>query len=241
MNGTPEDFDAIIVGAGQAGPPLAARLAGAGQRVAIVERHLIGGTCLNVGCTPTKTMIASAYAAHVARRGSDFGVHVPGPVAVDLAAVQQRARDLVEPRRRAMEQWLSGIEGCEIVRGHARFVGPREIVVGERRLRAHKVFLDVGGRASAPQWPGLGDIPWLSSTDMLSLKEMPRHRPHGLPGRLRRRHTIAHAPRRSGADHPRLPSRAGDHGSDTSADRGRDDRLLGEDQRFHGARRQRAA
>jgi pyruvate/2-oxoglutarate dehydrogenase complex dihydrolipoamide dehydrogenase (E3) component len=175
MNETLEDFDAIIVGAGQAGPPLAARLAGAGQRVVIVERHLIGGTCLNVGCTPTKTMIASAYAAHLARRGSDFGVHASGPVTVDLAAVQQRARDLVEPRRRAMEESLSGIEGCEIVRGHARFVGPREIVVGERRLRAHKVFLDVGGRASAPQWPGLGDVPWLSSTDMLSLKEMPRH------------------------------------------------------------------
>jgi pyruvate/2-oxoglutarate dehydrogenase complex dihydrolipoamide dehydrogenase (E3) component len=171
----PEDFDAIIVGAGQAAPPLAARLAGAGQRVAIVERHLIGGTCLNVGCTPTKTMVARAYAAHMARRAADYGIHSPGPVTVDLAAVQRRARDLVEPRRRALEEWLSGIKGCEIVRGHARFVGPRELAVAERRPRAQKVFLDVGGRASAPPWPGLDEIPWLSSTDMLSLKDIPRH------------------------------------------------------------------
>jgi pyruvate/2-oxoglutarate dehydrogenase complex dihydrolipoamide dehydrogenase (E3) component len=171
----PEDFDAIIIGTGQAGPPLAARLGGAGQSVAIVERHLIGGTCLNVGCTPTKTMIASAQVAHIARRASDFGVHATGPVTVDLAAVQRRARDLVEPGRRALEEWLAGIGGCEIVRGHARFVGPREIAVGERRLRAHKVFINVGGRASAPTWPGLDEVPWLSSTDMLSLKEAPRH------------------------------------------------------------------
>src|ERR1700722_13485933 len=152
MNETLEDFDAIIVDAGQAGPPLAARLAGAGQRVVIIERHLIGGTCLNVGCSPTKTMIASAYAAHLARRGSDFGVHASGSVTVDLAAVQQRARDLVEPRRRAMEEWLSGIEGCEIVRGHARFVGPREIFVGERRLGPAKVLLSRGRRGRAPAW-----------------------------------------------------------------------------------------
>jgi pyruvate/2-oxoglutarate dehydrogenase complex dihydrolipoamide dehydrogenase (E3) component len=170
-----EDFDAIIVGAGQAGPPLAARLAGVGQRLAIIERLLIGGACLNVGCTPTKTMIASAYAAHMARRASEFGVHAPGPVSVDLAAARRRARDIVEPRRRALEDWLSGIDGCEIVRGHARFVGPREIAVGERRFRAHKIFLDVGGRANTPPWPGLDEVPWLSSTDMLSLGEIPRH------------------------------------------------------------------
>jgi pyruvate/2-oxoglutarate dehydrogenase complex dihydrolipoamide dehydrogenase (E3) component len=171
----PEDFDAIIVGAGQAAPLLAARLAGAGQRVAIVERHLIGGTCLNVGCTPTKTMVASAYAAHMARRAADYGIRTSGAVNVDLAAIQRRARDLVEPRRRALEEWLSSIEGCEIVRAHARFVGPRELAAGERRLRAHRVFLDVGGRASAPPWPGLDQVPWLSSTGMLSLKEIPRH------------------------------------------------------------------
>ena len=106
---------------------------------------------------------------------ADYGIHSPGPVTVDLAAVQRRARDLVEPRRRALEVWLSGIEGCEIVRGHARFVGPRELAAGERCLRAHKVFLDVGSRASAPPWPGLDEVPWLSSTDMLSLKEVPRH------------------------------------------------------------------
>jgi pyruvate/2-oxoglutarate dehydrogenase complex dihydrolipoamide dehydrogenase (E3) component len=135
LNGTTEDFDGIIVGAGQAGPPLAARLAGAGQRVAIVERHLIGGTCLNVGCTPTKTMVASAYAAHMARRAPDFGVTASGPVAVDIKTVRRRVEGVV----------------------------------------AHKVFLDVGGRAAAPPWLGLDDVPWLSSTDMLSLGEIPRH------------------------------------------------------------------
>jgi pyruvate/2-oxoglutarate dehydrogenase complex dihydrolipoamide dehydrogenase (E3) component len=169
------DFDAIIVGAGQAGPPLAARLAGAGMSVAIVERHLIGGTCLNVGCTPTKTMNASAYAAHMIGRAADFGVNLLGRVTVDLVAVQRRARDLVEPRRRALEGWLAGIDGCSIVRGHARFVGPRELAVGDRRLRAQKVFLDVGGRAGVPDWQGLSDVPWLSSTDMLSLQDLPRH------------------------------------------------------------------
>jgi len=102
-------------------------------------------------------MIASAYAAHMPRRASEFGVYAPGPVSVDLAAAQRRARDIVEPRRRALEDWLSGIDGCKIVRGHARFVGLREIAVGERRLRAHNVFLDVGGRASAPSWPGLDE------------------------------------------------------------------------------------
>src|SRR6202012_3057361 len=155
MNETSEDFDAIIVGAGQAGPPMAARLAGAGMRVAIIERHLIGGTCLHVGCTPTKTMIASAYSAHMFSRAADFGINLPGRASVDLAAVQRRARNLVEPGRRALEGWLAGIDGCTIVRGHARFVGPRELTVGDRRLRAPKVFLDVGGRAAIPQWSSL--------------------------------------------------------------------------------------
>src|ERR1700748_3035610 len=171
MNETLEDFDAIIVGAGQAGPPLGAQRARAGQRVVIVERHLIGGTCLNVGCTPTKTMIASAYAAHMIGRAADFGVNLPGRALVDLAAVQRRARNLVEPGRRALEDWLAGIDRCTIVHGHARFVGPRELTVGDRRLRAQKVFLNVGGRAGVPAWSGLSDVPWLSSTDMLSLKE----------------------------------------------------------------------
>ena len=108
-------------------------------------------------------------------RAADFGVNLPGRASVDLATVQRRTRNLVEPGRRALEGWLAGINGCTIVRGHARFVGPRELAVGDRRLRAQKVFLNVGGRAGVPAWSGLSDAPWLSSTDMLSLKELPHH------------------------------------------------------------------
>lgn len=175
MAATVEEFDAIVIGAGQAGPPLVARLAAAGQRVAVIERALIGGTCLNVGCTPTKTMIASAYAAHMVRRASDFGIKLPGPVAVDLGAIRRRTIAVVAQRRRELEEWLAGINGCEIIRGHARFVGMREITVNDRWLRAHRIFIDVGGRTSVPTWPALDEVPWLSSTGMLSLDRIPRH------------------------------------------------------------------
>lgn len=170
-----EEFDAIVVGVGQAAPPLAAGLAGAGNHVAVIERKLMGGTCVNVGCTPTKTMVASAYAAHVARRAADFGVHASSPFTVDLNAVQRRASAVVTRRREGLESWLGGIDGVTMIHGHAHFVGQREIEVNGRKLSAHKVFLDVGGRVSTPSWSGLAEVPWLSSTDMLSLKELPRH------------------------------------------------------------------
>src|SRR3954470_7942275 len=114
-------FDVVIVGAGQAGPALAARLTGLGKTVALIERHLVGGTCVNTGCKPTKTLIASAYSAHTARRGSDYGFSVAGPVTMDMPAVAARARKVILDSRNGNEEWLAGMRNVELVRGHARF------------------------------------------------------------------------------------------------------------------------
>jgi pyruvate/2-oxoglutarate dehydrogenase complex dihydrolipoamide dehydrogenase (E3) component len=175
MNETLSTFDAIVVGAGQAGPSLAARLAAAGNRIAVVERHQFGGTCVNVGCTPTKSMVASAYVAHLARRGGDFGIKTSGPVDVDLKAVRERVDGIVGPRRLRIETWLADLPGCTIIRGHARFVAPGVLTVGDQRLTAPQIFLNVGGRAAAPALPGIDEIPWLSSTDILALDVIPKH------------------------------------------------------------------
>ncbi|HZC54169.1 MAG TPA: FAD-dependent oxidoreductase, partial [Mycobacterium sp.] len=124
-------FDAVIVGAGQAGPPLAGRLTAAGQRVAIVERKLIGGTCVNNGCIPTKTLVASAHAAQLARRGAEYGVGT-GPVTVDMAKVKARKDDIMLSDRKGVEDWLDGMDGCTVFRGHARFQDPHTISVETR-------------------------------------------------------------------------------------------------------------
>ena len=147
--GTTQHFDAIIVGAGQAGPPLAGRLTAAGQTVAVIERKLVGGTCVNYGCIPTKTLVASAHAAHLARRGADFGVGT-GEVAVDMAAVKARKDRISGGDREGVESWLEGMKGCTLIRGHARFEDPHTIRVGEQLLTADRIFLNVGGRAVAP-------------------------------------------------------------------------------------------
>ncbi len=170
-----EAFDAIIIGAGQAGPALAVRLAGAGQRVALVERHLVGGTCVNTGCRPTKTLVASARVAHLARRAADFGVTLPGPVGIDFAAVRGRVRGVVEEARHGLEDWLRDTPGCTLIRGHARFRSPREVEVGDRVLEAGRVFLNVGARAAVPDLPGIGSIPFLTNTSLLALETLPRH------------------------------------------------------------------
>jgi pyruvate/2-oxoglutarate dehydrogenase complex dihydrolipoamide dehydrogenase (E3) component len=133
-------YDAIIIGAGQAGPSLAKRLAGASQRVAIIERQSFGGTCINTGCTPTKTLVASAYAAHMARRAAEFGV-VLGDVSVDMRRVKQRKDDIVASWSAATEKSLRATENCTVYRGHARFVGPHELAMGEERLGAERVFI----------------------------------------------------------------------------------------------------
>ncbi|MFS0737727.1 FAD-containing oxidoreductase [Sphingomonas sp. 1P06PA] len=166
--------DAIIVGAGQAGPALAARLSAAGMTVALVERHLVGGTCVNTGCKPTKTMVASAYAAHLARRGADYGVNT-GPVTVDMRVVAARARAVILDSRHGNERWIDGMEGVTLVRGHARFERPGRIRVGEMLLEAPRIFLNVGGRPAVPDLPGVGDVPYLTNADMIALEAAPAH------------------------------------------------------------------
>ena len=167
-------FDAIIVGAGQAGPPLAGRLTAAGMTVALIERKLVGGTCVNTGCMPTKTLVASAYAAHLARRAGEFGVRT-GEVAIDMQAVAARARKVVMDARTGNEPWLEGMAGLTLLRGHARFTGPGTIAVDGEELTAPRIFLNVGGRASVPDMPGVGDVPHLDNTDMVALDTVPEH------------------------------------------------------------------
>ncbi|MBI1200124.1 MAG: FAD-containing oxidoreductase [Phenylobacterium sp.] len=168
-------FDAIVVGAGQAGPSLAARLAGAGRKVAIVERKHFGGTCVNTGCMPTKALVASARAAHVARHAAHWGVTIPGEVGVDMPAVRGRARKVTMDARHGLESWLGGTDGVTIYRGHAMFTGPHEIAVGAERLTAPNIFLNVGGRAVVPDLPGVNDAPHLDNVSVLDLQEVPRH------------------------------------------------------------------
>jgi pyruvate/2-oxoglutarate dehydrogenase complex dihydrolipoamide dehydrogenase (E3) component len=167
-------FDAIIVGAGQAGPPLAGRLTAAGHVVAIVERKLIGGTCVNTGCIPTKTLVASAHAAHLARRAADYGVGT-GSVTVDMAKVKARKDDIMLGDRKGVEDWLIGMDGCTIVRGHARFEDPHTLRVGDEVLQADRIFLNVGGRALVPDIPGLADIEFLTNVSILELDVVPEH------------------------------------------------------------------
>ncbi|WP_210731872.1 FAD-containing oxidoreductase [Sphingomonas sp. PAMC26645] len=168
------NFDAIIVGAGQAGPPLAGRLTAGGMTVALIERKLVGGTCVNTGCMPTKTLVASAYAAHLARRAADFGI-ATGDVTVDMPAVAARAHKVVMDARSGNERWLEGMAGLTFLRGHARFTGPRTIAVDGEEMTAPRIFLNVGGRASVPDMPGVGDVPHLDNTDMVALEQVPKH------------------------------------------------------------------
>jgi len=170
-----QDFDAIVIGAGQAGPSLAGRLTQAGWTVAMVERKLFGGTCVNVGCTPTKAMVASAHAAHIARRGSDFGVVRKEPVVVDMKQVLARKNAIVMKSRTGVENWLRGMERCTVFTGAARFESPNEIRVGDQVLYAKNIFLNVGARPAVPDMPGVREVPFLTSTTILNLDELPKH------------------------------------------------------------------
>ncbi|MGF7175225.1 FAD-containing oxidoreductase [Azospirillum doebereinerae] len=168
-------FDAIIIGAGQAGPPLAGRLTAAGQSVALVERHFFGGTCVNTGCMPTKTLVASAYAAHLARRGGDYGVMIDGPLRIDMARVKARADTVIGNARAGVESWLRGMAGCTVIEGHARFEGPDRVRVGAELLSAPRIFVNVGGRAAVPGLPGVTEVPFLTNRSMLALDRVPKH------------------------------------------------------------------
>jgi pyruvate/2-oxoglutarate dehydrogenase complex dihydrolipoamide dehydrogenase (E3) component len=168
-------YDAIIIGTGQAGPPLAGRLATAGMKVAIIERKLFGGTCVNTGCIPTKTMVASAYAARVARRAAEYGVDIPGKIGVDMKQVKARKDAISGKSSTEVESWLRGMQNCTVYDGHARFESPHEVSVGQARLSAERIFINVGGRAVVPDMPGLSEISYLTNSSMMSVDFLPRH------------------------------------------------------------------
>jgi pyruvate/2-oxoglutarate dehydrogenase complex dihydrolipoamide dehydrogenase (E3) component len=168
-------YDAIIIGTGQAGPSLAGRLAKAGMQVAIVERKLFGGTCVNTGCTPTKTLVASAHAAHLARRAADFGIKLSGEVAVDMRRVKAR-KDAIAGRSTAgVERWLKGMANCTVYEGEAHFTSAREIEVNGQNLRAERIFINVGGRASVPEMRGLDQVSYLTNSSMMEIDFLPPH------------------------------------------------------------------
>ncbi|HEM7902133.1 TPA: FAD-containing oxidoreductase [Burkholderia cenocepacia] len=170
-----QHFDAIVIGTGQAGPPLAARLAGAGMKVAIIERGRFGGTCVNTGCIPTKTLIASAYAAQLARRASEYGVSVGGPVTVDMKAVKARKDQISGRSNHGVEQWVRGLDNTTVFQGHARFERANAVRVGDDVLEAERIFVNVGGRAQVPAMPGLDSVPYLTNSTMMDVDFLPDH------------------------------------------------------------------
>ncbi len=169
-----ETFDAIVVGAGQAGPALAARCSREGRRTAIIERGAFGGTCVNVGCIPTKTLVASARAMHLARRGAEFGF-TAGAVVADMARIKARKDGIVKASREGVESWLRGLANTEVIVGDARFTAPRTLRVGERELTAPRIFLNLGGRAIVPDLPGVREVPTLDNRTVMELTEVPEH------------------------------------------------------------------
>jgi pyruvate/2-oxoglutarate dehydrogenase complex dihydrolipoamide dehydrogenase (E3) component len=169
------NYDAIIIGTGQAGPALARRLVAAGSKVAIIERKLFGGTCVNTGCTPTKTLIASAYAAHIARRAADYGVTIAGAVKVDMKAVKARKDAVVAPSHNKVERSLKTLAGCTVYEGHGRFVAEKKVAVNGSELAADRIFINVGARAAIPPIPGLDRVPYLTNSSMMDIHFLPPH------------------------------------------------------------------
>lgn len=168
-------FDAIIIGTGQAGPALAARLAGAGMKIAIVERARFGGTCVNTGCIPTKTLVASAYAAHLARRAAEYGVMTGGAVTVDMKRVKARKDEISGRSSRNVENWVRGLQQCTVYQGHARFESATTVRVGSDLLEAERIFINVGGRALIPPMPGLDQVPYFTNSTMMDVDFLPEH------------------------------------------------------------------
>jgi pyruvate/2-oxoglutarate dehydrogenase complex dihydrolipoamide dehydrogenase (E3) component len=168
-------FDALVIGTGQAGPSLAARLARSGRTTAVIERHRFGGTCVNTGCIPTKTLVASARAIHMARRGAEFGFSVGGDVAVDLPRVRARKDDIVRRSNEGVERWMKHTPNLTVFEGHGRFTGPHTLAVNGDVLEAGQIFINVGGRALVPDLPGVREVPTLTSTSLLDLESLPEH------------------------------------------------------------------
>ncbi len=168
-------FDAIIIGTGQAGPALANRLSQAGQRIAVVERARFGGTCVNTGCMPTKTLVASAYAAHLTRRAAEYGVIVEGQIGIDMKAVKARKDKVSDTASRNIETWLRSMPGCTVLQGHARFVSANAVEINGQRLSAERIFVNVGARATVPSIPGIDSIDCLTNETIMHLSEVPEH------------------------------------------------------------------
>ena len=168
-------FDAIVIGSGQAGPFLAARMAAAGIKCALIEREHLGGTCVNDGCMPTKTLVASARAAHVARNAAAYGVSVAGGVSVDMKAVKARKDRIVHQSVQNLTNWLEGLPNLQLVKGHARFVGAHAVEVSGQVLEAPRIFINVGGRAQMPDWEGIARVSVLTNTSILELDSLPEH------------------------------------------------------------------
>ena len=170
-----EHYDAIVIGAGQAGPSLAARLGQEGLKTAIIERHLMGGTCVNTGCIPTKTLVASARVAYLARRAAEFGVNIDKPVSVDMARVKARKDEIVAASNAGVTAWVEGMENVTLIRGHARFEDPRSLLVNGEALSAERIFINVGARARVPDFPGLTDVGYLTNSGMMDIDFLPEH------------------------------------------------------------------
>ena len=168
-------YDAIIIGAGQAGPPLAKRLSDRGQSVAVIERHLFGGTCVNTGCIPTKAMVASAYVAHLARRGLDYGVLINGDVRADMKIIKARKDRMSERSRTGIEKMLRSLPRCDVYTGHARFRTAHEVAIGNQSISADRIFINVGARAVVPPMPGLDQVPFLTNSSVMNLDVVPPH------------------------------------------------------------------
>jgi pyruvate/2-oxoglutarate dehydrogenase complex dihydrolipoamide dehydrogenase (E3) component len=169
-----ERFDAIVIGVGQAAPALCARLDKEGLKTALIERHLLGGTCVNTGCIPTKTLIASARAAHMARRGGDYGF-ARSAARVDMAAVKRRKDRVVRQSIEGLKKWIGGMKHVELIRGHARFLGARRVGVNRRELEAERIFIDVGARAAIPDLPGIKEVPFFTNSSIMKVGFLPRH------------------------------------------------------------------
>ena len=169
------NYDAIIIGTGQSGPALARRLVAAGRKVAIIERKLFGGTCVNTGCTPTKTLAASAYVAHIARRAADYGVRIEGTVNVDMKAVKARKDAVVAVFRNGVERSLKILQGCTVYEGHGHFVAEKKVAVNGSELTADQIFINVGARAAIPPIPGLDQVPYLTNGSMMDIDFLPSH------------------------------------------------------------------
>jgi len=168
-------FDAVVIGGGQAGPSLAVRLANAGRRVAVVERKFLGGTCVNTGCKPTKTMVASAYAARMARRAAEYGVVLSGDVGIDMKLVRARKDKVTLDSRHGLRDWLAATPNVTFIEGHARFRSPTAVEVDGNLMEGSEFFINVGGRAAVPDLPGVAEISYLTNSSILELDTLPRH------------------------------------------------------------------